>query len=1824
MVNKSSFGVFGVRKSSHSLCMTLAFTFIVSFIGFSGCGDDEPEQPPQLTMMVDQGIACEVRVNDCPNVCIHGTGIVGEQCADTDSCACGLFCDEGRCQPYRDQYQGCRCEGEIPQTLSFAESCNADTEGAPCNDLNPCTIDDYCAQGRCIGSPTPYPAACDDGNSCTSGDVCAGATCQGNEKADGERCDDGLRCTESDLCSAGECIGVETDCSASANQCNLGVCDPQTGTCLTQPKPSGETCDDGNYCTLNEQCEAGSCIATEQVDCSGSATACLSALCDPLSGACLLEERPDGIYCDSDENACTQEQCQEGECVTQYTVRCEELCNDGLCDHNTGRCTGQALPNGTACDDQDSCTENSECRGGSCFITALLCACDDLDEGDLCDDGNECTIESRCNAEGECVEQGFAEMGVSCDLDGNQCTAGLCDGQGSCVESDPLDCSDAFTMDELGSCQVGQCSPETGECSIVAIAGGISCSTNNLCDEEGSCQNGRCIASPKDCSSDNNACGEGVCDPADGLCKTELFPVGTPCQDGDLCTAAGRCTPVDGVLTCQDQIITDNGQNLCDLCVGLNEDDDCDDGNACTEQSRCVRRGQVLVCLGANKVCDREAFDEDLSRCQQPLCDPLTGACTIAQELPIGSRCNDQQNCTRQDLCLRSEALTTCIGTHQQEEVINCPEGDSLLNPTHLDQAVTDLGLVDQCVDHTMGQNAVTAHQVSTLLATDDLTGKLLSNLDRDRTEEWFSLQLNAHEHLSLEVTDRCGASLPLVLSILNATGTRDLSAAQRVSTMQMATRVDLDITESAEYLVKVDLGRSLSPEEVEVPYVLHINRAEYLNCDAADDCCSEEVCSPIINDENEASEELYCQTLMMREDENNDRPISASRLLFFGDIKQAKRVGSLSDRFEDDWFKVRLEANHVYNFTTQGYCGKPIDTLLSLYSDPTQAPIMVNDNHSGQEDELLVGSSKIRGVMSEETTDYYLKVEGGSRSTEPYGSYTMIAEDVSCNPVAEESECLCTAQRCVAIPDDQQIGQCIPRFSEREPNETESSARENNNLVVRDTAFMGQIDRVGDRDTYLITLPPGRFKIETNGYCEQRAINTALRVMNLSGLTLAEDEDSGAGRLATIEEFMVLTEQDFLIEVRGTGGSVGHYLLEVGTLSIDDGGGEMNGICQVDADCQCQDLTCRVDSDGTRSCEPRLLEVEPNQQRFDATSLPFAERMTGQLESISDVDLYRITLSQDLLGESVIFAIDTACEGLGIETQLRLLDASGVEISIGEAWRDGHLVATPLFEVNQTGDYYLEVSSLSASRGVYVITSETVINEAYIPLDQRTCFNDAQCQCPSLRCNAGVNNEGQCLAIGARELEPNDQADQARLIDVDSSIMGRVTGSLSSLEDIDYYRVEFGPEQRWRRFSITMSNVCEQPTPPSVRFSVYNPQGVLLFEREGTTDSTAILERATISEIGPYLIVVQYTAEATESQHRTYRLEINPELGCEDPSDENTLESGEFCLCEHLLCEFRESEDCLSPEIEPNSLPSFPQRLSINSGKHIYGRIDELGDRDYYSLSFEEAQRGALFKIDLLPFCQQAELPLSRTVTHAFSEEIILSEDANGQATNNSTRPILGAGLIRAESNLPLILDLNRAPIDGVESPVSGEYILDISPINCEIDSDCLCDTVSCHNNQCRADYDELEPNNRQETATQVIEGAVFDVGSQKIISGHLGGETQGDGAVDNRVLDVTDFWRLPSMALDPNSTLTLKIRPQGFCESPQVETFLSLKAMVQTVPEPDYEPVVLTILEDEEGSYYEAEINRSGDHVLEVFWQNQIGSYQFQMSLTSTPIVP
>jgi hypothetical protein len=149
-------------------------------------------------------------------------------------------------------------------------------EGALCDDANPCTIDDTCTGGACVGSPKicdgpPAPACVSstDLRTYDSPGVCNGGLCVYTKRT--------LTCATT--CSGAAC---QTDPCASVT-CNAppSVCYGATGACqqgsCSYPFADNVGCDDSNACTDNDVCNAGVCRGTPKLCASPPADTCENA-----------------------------------------------------------------------------------------------------------------------------------------------------------------------------------------------------------------------------------------------------------------------------------------------------------------------------------------------------------------------------------------------------------------------------------------------------------------------------------------------------------------------------------------------------------------------------------------------------------------------------------------------------------------------------------------------------------------------------------------------------------------------------------------------------------------------------------------------------------------------------------------------------------------------------------------------------------------------------------------------------------------------------------------------------------------------------------------------------------------------------------------------------------------------------------------------------------------------------------------------------------------------------------------------------------------------------------------------------------------------------------------------------------------------------------------------------------------------------------------------------------------------------------------------------------------------------------------------------------
>ena len=486
-----------------------------------------------------------------------------------------------------------------------------DDDGAPCNDGNTCTQNDFCASGTCQSGTT----VCE----CTTTDDCA-------LKEDNNLCNGTLICTE------GTCIIDQStiiNCTMD-DQCIVAQCNPENGNCDTINK----NCDDGSNCT-EDSCNNGVCnnIVNEQ-------------------------------FCD-DENPCTAETCEETGCVYTYlTSPCNDnipctigdICKDGTCSGKEKKC-----------DDGNICTDDT-CENGTCVFTSNNAQCDDLSEcsiGDACIEGN-CTgtIDGTCfcNSDNDCKPL---------DTDFNVCNGTYLCVDHSCIPNNsPVNCEDTGNP-----CTQNTCNPITGECRLTSINEQLPCNIGEKCKTNTVCSDGTCDGNSIICNDQNTctsdtcdntigcvfvklnlvACNDDdPCTLADMCANGVCNSVKLVCDDGIPCTSdacsLGNCTYTPQDNTCKDS--TPCGSFICDKtkgCIIKSLPETCDDNNPCTTDS-CTNEG-----------CSHKPFE---NTCNDNNACTINDSCVSGTCVGENKNCDDGVECTNDscnnNLCIHQTINTAC------------------------------------------------------------------------------------------------------------------------------------------------------------------------------------------------------------------------------------------------------------------------------------------------------------------------------------------------------------------------------------------------------------------------------------------------------------------------------------------------------------------------------------------------------------------------------------------------------------------------------------------------------------------------------------------------------------------------------------------------------------------------------------------------------------------------------------------------------------------------------------------------------------------------------------------------------------------------------------------------------------------------------------------------------------------------------------------------------------------------------------------------------------------------------------------------------------
>ena len=653
------------------------------YIG-GGCfivGDTNPQNACQrctaLSSNTWQGIVCDDAKPCTDDACDPASGCTAvdddsNACNDSDPCSSDDHCAGGQCVGTCECTTDAQCTETAPTCKRYtcsSYSCvlvaDAAQDGSLCEDGNYCSVNDSCVAGACVGGGQRDCSEAGDGN-CTVG-ICdaLSESCVTDTKPNGDLCDDGNKCTDDDDCNAGVCAGVAIDCGAFEDECNLGQCDAQTGQCESTPTP-GESCSDGDACTLEDGCtQAGTCVGTwDDVncgcdgddDCAGFTNTCNTGRCDLANHSCYGEPKV-GTACNDSELCTVDDQCNEaGQCAgSPYTCDDELGCTDNLCD-GQGGCTFP-LKDGR-------CLINGTCYAGGQTNPSNVCQICQGGAAWGANDGATCNDQEACTKDDVCQGQQCNGTDYSCD-DEIGCTFDVCLGNGSCEHSVG---SSECVID--GVCVFnGSTNPNNGCESCHALTSQYAWTpNNNACDDDDNCtkddfcSGGHCGGSAYSCVDGQPCTEDNVCD-GEGGCTYPLLDGW--CRIGITCVGDGQPRPGSECQYCDASAATGSWTNRSTTTT-------CDDGLPCTSSSTC---NAVGVCEGEIDGCNPDSCET--ATCTETGCEislrpgwcKIEGTCygdgdehpnntclrCIADQNTAGWTPNSGDTCNDGELCTSSD-----------------------------------------------------------------------------------------------------------------------------------------------------------------------------------------------------------------------------------------------------------------------------------------------------------------------------------------------------------------------------------------------------------------------------------------------------------------------------------------------------------------------------------------------------------------------------------------------------------------------------------------------------------------------------------------------------------------------------------------------------------------------------------------------------------------------------------------------------------------------------------------------------------------------------------------------------------------------------------------------------------------------------------------------------------------------------------------------------------------------------------------------------------------------------------------------------------------
>jgi|GEM_PF-4165362 len=534
------------------------------------CVGGNPKQCPPLDQCHNIG-QCVPETGQCeypnrPN---------GTMCDDGQFCSQGDLCHEGECIGGIER----NCFGPVVPDNPYCQEpfCNEDTdqcelrpfnENGACDDFQFCTVDEVCRSGECVGT---RPRNC-NGEVPLDDPQCQAAACNEEDDRceavpanDGAGCDDGLYCTTSgSTCLQGICQGgTPRNCSGEVQlanpYCQEPWCNEAADTCVVVSAHEGDSCDDGNFCTVGAMfCRSGTCVGGQERNCEGAVTLlwpeCQKPACDEETNACVIEAKNGGGACDDGNYCSLNDYCRDGICVGGEERDCSDAIEPGnedcqvpWCNEATDTCSVQNGNEGGACNDDKFCKVGAKhCHQGECVGGATRDCSHEVTisepecQAAICDEENDiCRLES-VNENGDCTDDLFC-------TDGQQnCRSGVC------VGGRPRNCDLEVHITEP-QCQSGVCNEEKDKCEWVLDNEEGPCDDGRWCTINDICVQGYCAGMDRDCGMAVNPpvpdCQDGACDENRDICTIVSAREGYLCDAGfgdntGECSS-GVCLPVD-------------------------------------------------------------------------------------------------------------------------------------------------------------------------------------------------------------------------------------------------------------------------------------------------------------------------------------------------------------------------------------------------------------------------------------------------------------------------------------------------------------------------------------------------------------------------------------------------------------------------------------------------------------------------------------------------------------------------------------------------------------------------------------------------------------------------------------------------------------------------------------------------------------------------------------------------------------------------------------------------------------------------------------------------------------------------------------------------------------------------------------------------------------------------------------------------------------------------------------------------------------------------------------------------------------------------------